>query len=263
MGARVRLPVVPLGDLLTPLAGALLAGALFARGFARLRRGGRASSAGWDRAVLCATGIAAGLVAVVVVHEAAEERASAHMLQHVLLGDLAPALLLVSIRGPLAVAVVPRTVRRLLARRGARVLLRPGPSLAVWAGLLWLWHVPPVYDAALASEWVHPLQHASFLLGGLLLWNQLVDPLRRGLLSLWGSLGYALVAMVVAQMLVALLILSYRPLYAYGSVGDQGLAGLVMALEQLATLGAFAFFRLRSHFRAPPLSAADRHPLAA
>ena len=153
-------------------------------------------------------------------------------------------------------------MRRLFTYRGVRRLLRPGPSLAAWAALLWVWHVPAIYDAALASEWLHPLQHASFLLGGLLLWNQLVDPMGMRRLSLWGSLGYALVAMVVAQMLVAVLILSYRPLYAYGSTADQSLAGLVMALEQFATLGAFAFFRLRAHFRAP-LQLADGHPLTA
>ncbi len=119
-----------------------------------------------------------------------------------------------------------------------------------------------MYDAALASEWVHPAQHASFFVGGLLLWNQLVDPLRRRLLGLWGSLGYALAAMVVAQMLVALLVLSYRPLYSYGSTADQGLAGLVMALEQLLTLGTYSALRLRAHYRAP-LALAEGHPLRA
>jgi cytochrome c oxidase assembly factor CtaG len=211
--------------------------------------------------VLFAAGLAAGLLAVGVFHESAEESASAHMLQHVLLGDLAPALLLTALRWPLAVVVVPLTVRRLLAYRSVQAVLRPAPSLAIWAALLWLWHVPVVYDAALAYEWLHPIQHACFLLGGLLLWNQLVDPLRRRHLSLWGSLAFALVAMVVAQMLVAMLILSYRPLYSYGSASDQSLAGLVMALEQFATLGVFAYFRLRTHFRAPaPIG--EGHPLA-
>jgi len=74
---------------------------------------------------------------------------------------------------------------------------------------------------------------------------------RRRTLSLSGSLGYALGAMMVAQLLVAVLVLSYRPLYVYGSTSDQGLAGLVMTVAQLATLGTFAFVRLRAHFRAP------------
>ncbi|HXG77388.1 MAG TPA: cytochrome c oxidase assembly protein [Gaiellaceae bacterium] len=260
MGARVRLPLVPLGDLLTPLLAAGLACWLFARGLRRARARRFPRDAGWDRAALFGLGLLAGLSGLLVFHGPAEERASAHMLQHVLVGDAMPALLLVALRGSLAVHVVPRTVRRVLASRSVRALLRPWPSLAAWGALLWVWHVPAVYDAALASEWVHPLQHASFVLGGLLLWNQLVDPLRRGLLGLWGSLRYALAAMVVGQMLVALLVLSYRPLYAYGSTADQGLAGLIMALAQLSTLGTYALVRLRAHFR-EPLPLGRGHPL--
>lgn len=250
-----------MGDLLIPIV-AVAATAFFARGFGRLRGQGLVQEAGWDRAAIFAAGLFAGLGGLLLLDGAAAERASGHMLQHVLIGDLAPALVLVALRGRLLVAVVPRIVRRFLARRLVRALLRPGPSLVLWAALLWVWHVPVVYDAALAHEPLHLLEHASFVLGGLLLWNQLVDPMRRRALSLWGSLAYALAAMVVAQMLVALLIFSYRPLYAYGSTADQGLAGLIMALTQFATLGAFTFVRLRGRFRVPP-SPADVHPLRA
>lgn len=251
-----------MGDLLTPLVASLVATFFFVDGFRRLRRGRHRREAGWARAALFGAGVLAGLVGLVVFHRAAEESASAHMAQHVLVGDLAPALVLVALRGPLLFAVVPLDVRRLLRSRWVRGVLRPWPSFALWAALLWIWHVPPIYDAALASEWVHPIQHASFALGGLLLWNQLADPARRRNLSLWGSLWYALAAMVVSQMLVALLVLSYRPLYSYGSASDQSLAGLIMALEGFLTLGMFSFFRLRAHFRAP-LTLAEGHPLRA
>lgn len=259
MGARLRLSRVPLGDLLIPVAAAVAALVLFVRGWRRVRRRRRAD-AGFERVLLVAAGTLTGLLGLLLLSGPAEEAASAHMLQHVLVGDVAPALVLVAVRGPLLFAVVPRSVRRLLAARPARALLRPVPSLAVWAGLLWLWHVPVVYDAALAHEPLHVLEHGSFAAGGLLLWNVLVDPARRGLLSLWGSLGCALAAMVVAQLLVSVLVLSYRPLYAYGDASDQSLAGLVMALEQFAGLGAFTLFRLRAHFRAP-LALAEGHPL--
>jgi len=247
------------GDLLISLA-ALVAAILFARGFRRLRRRGSAGDAGWDRAGLWAAGVLAGLAGLLLLHGAAEERASAHMLQHVLFGDLMPALALTALRGRLLFAVAPRPVRRLFRLPAVRALLRPWPSLAVWAGLLWFWHVPVVYDAALAHESLHLLEHGSFVAGGLLLWNQLVDPAGRRALTLWGSLGYALAAMLAAQMLVWVLVLSYRPLYAYGSATDQSLAGLVMAIEQFLTLGAFAYLRLRTHFRAP-LTLAEGHPL--
>lgn len=253
MGAVVRLPRVPLGDLLIPVA-AVAAAVLFVRGFARARDA-RVPEARWSRAALFAGGLLVAVGSLLLLRGSAEQRASAHMLQHVLAGDLAPALLLVAVRGPLAAWVVPRPLLRVLAAVG-----RPLPAVAAWGALLWVWHVPAVYDAALVHEPLHALEHASFVVGGLLLWNVLVDPLRRGTLTLWRSLGVALAAMMVAQLLVALLVLTYRPLYAYGSTGDQSLAGLVMTLEQFATLGAFAFVRLRVHFRAP-LALADGHPL--
>jgi cytochrome c oxidase assembly factor CtaG len=195
------------------------------------------------------------------------------MLQHVLVGDLAPALALVALRGRLLFAFVPRPLRRLLARsRVLRLVLRPGPSLVLWGGSLWLWHIPAVYDLALENQLLHDLEHASFLVGGLLVWNQLVDPAGRRTLGLWGSLGYAFGVMVVAQMLVALLVLSYRPLYpAYADgdgwlgltpLADQQTAGLLMALEQLATLGTFALVRLRAYAR-EPLRPSEGHPLGA
>jgi hypothetical protein len=66
--------------------------------------------------------------------------------------------------------------------------------------------------------------------------------------------------MLAAQMLVLVLVLSYRPLYVYGDAADQGLAGLIMALEQFLTLGTFAYVRLRGHFR-EPLVLSEGHPL--
>ena len=249
-----------MGDLLTPLALGLGALVLFARGFRRLRGRGRRREAGWDRALLFGAGVLVGLAGLTVLHVPGEERASAHMLQHMLLGDLAPLLVLLALRGPLLHAVVPRWLRRQLVRPPLATLVRPAPSLALWSVLLWAWHVPVLYDAALRHEALHLLEHASFVVGGLLLWNVLIDPARRRALSLWGSLAYALAAMSIAQMLVMVLIVSYRPLYAYGDVADQSLAGLVMAVMQFITLGTFACLRLRAHFRAP-LALADGHPL--
>jgi putative membrane protein len=206
---------------------------------------------------------------LILLHEPAEQLPSAHMLQHVLLGDIAVVLALVALRGPLFFAFVPTSLLRAARLRPVRALLRPAPSLAVWGGLLWLWHVPALYGLALTHPLAHVLQHASFVLGGLLIWNQLVDPARRRILSLWGSLGYALAVMMVGQVLVAVLILTYRPLYpAYGHGGellglsplaDQNLAGLVMALEMFLVLGTYAFIRLRTYTRSP-IVLRDGHP---
>ncbi|HMJ01002.1 MAG TPA: cytochrome c oxidase assembly protein [Gaiellaceae bacterium] len=169
------------------LAASALALALFARGFARLRARGRSDHAGWSRAVLFTLGIAALTLALVSPLDAIGDDylISAHMLQHVLLGDVAPALLVVSVRGPLTFFILPRPLLSVIAsrrplRRLVAFVVRPTTSFALWALAIALWHVPRFYDAALERPWLHNLEHLSFVLVGTLVWIQLVDPARRG-----------------------------------------------------------------------------------
>ncbi len=112
-----------------------------------------------DRAALFAAGLALVTLPLVSPLDAAGDDylLSAHMLEHVLIGDAGPALLLVAVRGPLLAFMLPaavvrvrrphrRAARRLLgslgpAGRGGRASGRPRSAL---------WHVPAAYDAALA-----------------------------------------------------------------------------------------------------------------
>ena len=268
-----------MGASLAALAGAHVASALFAQAFLRLRRRGRADLAGWDRAALFAAAIALWLVALSPpLDNAADKLLAAHMLEHLLIGDAVPALFLVAVRGPLLFFLLPAPLLRwLAARRALRacagVLTRPAVAFAIWALALAVWHVPALYDRTLESQPLHLLQHASFILGGTLVWMQLVDPAGRRALSPRLRLGYALVLFVAGQMLANTLILTYRPLYpAYAlqpqrlfgisPLGDQDAAGLVMIAEQIATLGTFAAIQLRRWLRAPLLPQPARHPFA-
>jgi cytochrome c oxidase assembly factor CtaG len=207
----------------------------------RLRRRGRVA---WNRAGLFAAGLA--LIAVALaspLEEAAGERLWAHMLEHVLVGDAAPALLLVALRGPLLFFLLPPQLLAPLAGfRPLRValgfLLRPKVSVGVWAIVLGVWHVPAVYELALRHELVHVLEHATFAAAGLLVWSQLVDPARRGELTRAGRVAVAVVLFTCGQALANVLIFSFQPLYpTYSDIGDQQLAGLVMMAEQALTLG--------------------------
>jgi cytochrome c oxidase assembly factor CtaG len=225
----------------------LLALVLFAEAFWRLRRRGRADHAGWDRALLFLMGLALVVGALVPpLEEAAEERLAAHMLQHVLIADAGPALILVALRGPLVFFLIPGAVLAPLARLAGlraflRFLLRPRVSFAFWAVALGVWHYPPAYEYALQYEAVHVLEHATFVIAGLLVWTQLVDPGRRGELRIAGRIALAAALFAAGQILADVLIFSFEPLYGvYGDEGDQQLAGLVMMLEQALTLGTCA-----------------------
>jgi putative membrane protein len=232
------------------LVAAALALGLFIQGFVRLRRRGRRDHSGWDRAALFGLAVAVVLGGLVSPLDGlAEEALSAHMLQHVLIGDLAPALAMLALRGPLVFFILPPGLLGPLARsRGLRAvgrfLLRPRVAFTLWAAAILGWHVPRVYDFALAHPWAHELEHSCFVLTGVLVWALLVDPARRGELTVGGRIGLAVAMFVAGQLLTDALIFSSSPQYpayrgAHGlsALTDQRLAGLVMMLEQLATLG--------------------------
>jgi cytochrome c oxidase assembly factor CtaG len=254
------------------LAGAGLALLLFAQGFARLRRRGRSDHAPWSRALLFSLGLAVLVLALVSPLDGIgeDDLLSAHMLQHVLIGDAAPALLLLAVRGPLVVFLLPGGVMGFLARlRPLRAalsfLLRPGVSFGVWAAAFAAWHVPAAYDFVLTRPALHNLEHASFVVAGLLAWNQLVDPVRRAALGVPGRVAFAVALFAAGLVLSDVLIFSLDPLYgAYAlqeerllglsALTDQRLAGLVMMLEQTVTLGTCVAVLLRAHHRRAALA---------
>ena len=253
-----------------PVAAALVAGALFVQAFFRLRSRGRNDLAGWGRAALFWLGIIVALAALVSPLDrlAHDELLSAHMTQHVLVGDLAPALLVVALRGPLLFFFLPARVLGPLARASwLRALLRtvtnPRVAFALWSLNLAVWHVPALYDAALRHAALHDFEHACWFTAGLLVWTLLVDPAAHGRLTTGGKLALAVALFAAGQILTDVLVFSFTPLYpayagAYGigAVTDQQLAGVVMMAEQLLTLGTLAAVLLRPRLRAGRLATA-------
>jgi cytochrome c oxidase assembly factor CtaG len=265
-----------------PLATAVVASVLFARGFRRLRRR-RPEYAGAGRAALFALAVVAGLVAVSApFDELAERSLAAHMAQHLLLADVVPLLALLAVRGPLLLFVVPEFLLRAVAGTWVAHVLgavtRPLPAFAIWLATLALWHVPAVYGAALSSPALHVVEHASFVLAGTIAWMQVVDPARRRALGTIGRLVFLLGMFTAGQMLTMALVLVQRPLYedyAHGdhrlfgmsALADQDAAGLVMMAEQILVLGAAAAVLLRRHLaesdEASALEPPRSHPFAA
>jgi putative membrane protein len=242
---------------------AVVALALFVRAFVRLRRRGRADHAGWGRLALFVAAIACSFLPLVSPLDAIGDGylISAHMLQHVLIGDVAPALALAALRGPLLFFFVPAEVVRLATHRprvrGAlHAISRPDVSFVLWAGTIAAWHVPPAYDYALSHPLVHQTEHLTFVGAGTLVWMQLVDPARRHALSRDQRLEYAAGIFFCGVVLSAVLMLSTGPLYpayahqemrlfGWSPLRDQQLAGGVMLVEQSLALGACAFLLTR------------------
>ena len=219
---------------------------LFAQAVVRLRRRGRPDLAGWGRVAFFAAGIALVPISLLALDERADENLTWHMTQHVLVGDLSPALLVLATRGPLALFLLPPGVLKPLARTPLRRLVRPKIAYALWAANLAVWHVPALYDAALHHERLHYFEHACWAVAGLLAWTLLLDD-RRAV-----GLRVALAAAMFAssQVLSDVLMFTFHPLYpAYPSLRQQQLAGVVMMAEQVLTLGTLAFVLLRPRIR--------------
>jgi putative membrane protein len=148
------------------LVSLIFVAALYVRGVRALwARAGR----GRGVRVWQAAAFGGGLLAVLVALETPLDRLSealfsAHMVQHlVLMLVAAPLLALGSPRLALAWSLPATRLWRLIPGR-------PSVAFALHVVALWAWHVPSLYDAALANGAVHAAEHASFLATGVLFW---------------------------------------------------------------------------------------------
>ncbi len=187
---------------------------------------------------------AGGVVVLMAVFSRPAERAadalfSAHMAQHLALLVVVPLLFLYGHAGRCLIMGLPRSWRRgsLPSRRlGARVIsfLNRMPVVAVvFAVVLWAWHVPFLYDAAVRNEFVHLTEHAMFLSAALLFWGNVTDRRR-------GFLRRSMLVFATAfhtGLLGAILVFAPAPLYSVHlhqtlvsitPLTDQELAGLIM-----------------------------------
>src|SRR4051812_32919622 len=141
----------------------LLVGFVVARS-RTLAREGRPVPAG--RLALVAAGVAVGIAAdLPPLGTVSEERLSVHMLQHMLIGDLAAFLIAIGMTGPLLQPILVKPgVRRL------RWLAHPFVAVPLWIAVYYAWHLPVLYQAALHSDVVHATEHATMFAAGLGLW---------------------------------------------------------------------------------------------
>jgi putative membrane protein len=166
-----------------------------------------------------------------------------HMLQHVILGDLAALAFVVGLTGPLLrplLAVGP--ISRL------RVLAHPLVALPLWAVNLYVWHLPRLYEAAIDHSAVHALEHICFFTTGVLMWAAVVEVLPG---PEWfgtaAKFGYVVAVRLIETVLGNVFIWSGSPIYGtYDNLEDQGWAGTIMMIEgSLVTIGALAWLFLK------------------
>jgi putative membrane protein len=187
------------------------------------------------------------------MHDLAEARLSAHMVQHLLLVLLAaPLLCLVRPLRGLSRRLGPRARRRLArCARPLRRLHGPGAGVAVavaaWllhVATLWAWHAPVLYEAALTSPVLHALEHATLLGSALLFWIPVMRPHARAGLGPAGTVLYLGAAAGQCTVLGALMVLASAPWYRTHALDDQHLAGLIMWMPAGSLYVAFALARL-------------------
>ena len=228
----------------------ILVALLYARRVMTLRRRGTSVSP-W-RIALFAVGVVLMVMALASpIARLGEERLfSFHMLQHVLLGDLAPLALLLGLTGPILRPVLTWAHR-------LRFLAHPLVALPIWAANLALWHVPFLYDAAVRHDAVHALEHACFFAGGTIMWLPVLEtlPAPEWFGTGW-KFGYIGAVRLFETVLGNIFIWAGHPFYpvyagfprqwGISPVHDQSLAGAVMMIEgSIVTLAALAWLFLR------------------
>ncbi len=208
----------------------------------RRRRG--ASRGNRDRLAFAAGVLVLAVALVGPLHDLAAELFSAHMAQHVLLTAVAPPLLLLGRPGRRLLSLLPAgwMVPAARARRRGRALMRAagpgtGMALAVTAAtlVLWSWHIPVLYEAAVLDPVIHALEHALLLGTGLLFWAEVMRLDRRG------SHPYALFALFVAggsgAALGVLLAFSGRVAYTVHAAGAARFGLTPLEDQQVAAVG--------------------------
>lgn len=195
---------------------------------------------GWRQAMF---GLSLFLLAVADQLPREDEYFSVHMLQHVLLGDLAALAFVLGLTGPLL-----RPLLSIGPISRLRVLAHPLVALPLWAVNLYVWHLPRLYEGAIHNDALHALEHVAFFTTGVLMWAAVVEVLPG---PEWfgtaAKFGYVIAVRLIETVLGNVFIWSGTPIYApYDNAADQGWAGTIMMVEgSLVTIGALAWLFLK------------------
>jgi cytochrome c oxidase assembly factor CtaG len=255
------------------LAVLLAAAWLYARAYQRAKRLAGARGPGVGHWLPYSLGLLVIALALISPLEGIGDRylLSAHMGQHILLSDVAPALLVLGLRAPILPLGLPRAGLRLIAPGGGAgrlIALATSPYVAIplWAAASWLWAIPAVFDYSAAHSGIHALEHATLFYTGLAMWWLIIDPLPSARRQPNGRrmayLGFTRLASAAVCLPLTFLASAAYPRYiaaprAYGlsAITDQHLAGAGMCFLEflifgLAMAAVFVNFLMRDEQRA-------------
>ena len=226
------------GEFLPPLLATALYIVLYRRRTRTLARE-RRPVATWRRLAFYTGVLTVAAVQLPPCDGLADSVLVAHMVQHIVIGDLASLLIVLGLTGPLLAPLLRTRVSGV-----TRKLSHPLVAVTLWAADLYAWHLPVVYQLAIAHDLVHALEHACMLWFGALLWLALIGPLPkpRWFNGPW-ELGYVMLVRVLGSVLANVLIWGqtvFYPVYRVSDqarglnpLSDQNLAGGVMMIEQV------------------------------
>lgn len=203
---------------------------------------------------------------------------SVHMVQHMVLILVIPPCLLLGIPREMA----QKAMRYRWVQRAEAVLSKPALAWSAGIGTMWLWHWPPLYNAAVASEHVHIVEHLSFLVGATIFWWPVISPIEELRLKPLLAVAYTFAACTAHSVLG--IILTFAPLGHYpaymtsadpygilpiirGQWGitpsvDQQWGGLLMWVPACLVFLAFILVTLSRWYRTPEREAPVAVPAA-
>jgi cytochrome c oxidase assembly factor CtaG len=236
---------------LTQLGPLTILGLLYAKRVSTLARE-RRPVPGWRQACFYGGFVTIGVALTSLGHDS-QELLLAHMVEHLLLGDIAALLIVLGLTGPL---IAPILRIRLFDR--LRVLANPLIAFPLWAIDFYAWHLPVFYEAALRHNGIHALEHAMFLGFGINMWMCLFGPLP---MPAWfgntAKLFYIVAVRLAGTILGNIFLWSgkvFYPFYIHGDavwhispIADQNIAGGVMMVEEsILTICLFCWLFLRT-----------------
>lgn len=160
---------------------------------------------------------------------------SLHMVQHMLLGVIAPLLMVAG----LPQAITNPWLKFPIIGSIEKLIGTPTIALIVASGTFWLWHLPALYNLTLQNESIHVFEHITLIATGVILWWPVLKPDTTKQLAPMASVIYLSIAALLSTILGMIFTVSdtvYYAGYAHPS-DDLGALDLIRnkwGLDQLA-----------------------------